>query len=101
MSLVTAGSLIALWLVGAVSMLRDEALVIYLIGGPVIVGALISIAANALLIFSPRVARGKVRAVRSRLPGYRWIVALWTLAPASWILFAATGRVWVPEDWLS
>ncbi|AZZ48286.1 hypothetical protein [Rathayibacter rathayi] len=100
-SLVTASTLIVLWLVGAVSVLCNGALVIFLIGGPVVVGALMSIAANALLIFSPRVARAEVHAVRSRLPGYRWIVALWILAPASWILFATSGRLWVPEDWFS
>ncbi|MHC2184758.1 hypothetical protein ACVLV4_000382 [Rathayibacter agropyri] len=53
------------------------------LGGPVIVVALISLTANAHLIFSTRAGRAEVSTVLARAPGYRRIMAMWILAPLS------------------
>lgn len=47
-----------------------------MLGGPVIVGALISLTANARLIFSTRAGRAEVSTVLTRAPGYRRIMAM-------------------------
>lgn len=85
--------LIALWLVTAVLWAVSSGPPLVLVGGPLAAGAVISIAANARLLYSPRVARAEVGTVRTGAPGRGWIVANWVLAPVSWFAFAIPAAV--------
>lgn len=69
------------------------------LGGPVIVVALISLAANARLILSTRAGRAEVSTVLARALGYRRIMAMWILAPLSWLAYATPGQVWTRDVW--
>jgi hypothetical protein len=93
-SLAAAVCLLLLWLITVVADSLGAAPILLATGGPVVVGAAVSIAANARLVFSPRAARAEVATVASRAPGHRRILALWVLAPLSWIAYAAPGQVW-------
>jgi hypothetical protein len=85
--------LLVLWLGIAVVWAATSGPPLVVAGGPLIAGAVISIVANARLLYSPRVARAEVGAVRTRAPGRGWILANWVLAPVSWFAFAIPATV--------
>lgn len=85
--------LLVLWLVFAVMWGASDGAPFLLLGGPLVVGAVISIAANARLLYSPRVALAEVEAVRAHAPGRGAILANWVLAPVSWFAFAIPATV--------
>lgn len=85
--------LLVLWVATAVGWAAMGGPPLVLAGGPLVAGALISIAANARLLYSPRVARAEVATVRTRGPGRAWILANWVLAPISWFAFAIPAAV--------
>ncbi|MCM6761899.1 hypothetical protein NB037_05640 [Rathayibacter sp. ZW T2_19] len=85
--------LLVLWVVIAACWIAAAGSPIALLGGPLAAGALISIAANARLLYSPRVALAEVEAVRAHAPGRGPILANWVLAPVSWFAFAIPAAV--------
>ena len=89
--------LLVLWLVWAALWVATAEGAFLLLGGPLVVGAVISIAANALLLYSPRVALAEVEAVRAHAPGRGAILANWVLAPVSWFAFAIPATVLVSD----
>ncbi|QHC59568.1 hypothetical protein [Rathayibacter sp. VKM Ac-2760] len=85
----SAFALLGLWVVVAVPfVLQIEPGLLAVVGGPVIAGAVLSIVADARLLFSPRIARAEVAAVLGRGDGRRRILANWIAAPLSWFAFA-------------
>ncbi|ROS29008.1 hypothetical protein EDF22_0742 [Rathayibacter sp. PhB127] len=85
----TAATLLAIWLIVATAFaLQTEPGLLVLAGGPVIIGALLSIVANAPLLYSPRIARSEVAVVLAHADGRRRILANWILAPLSWFAYA-------------
>jgi hypothetical protein len=85
----TAATLLAIWLIVATAFaLQTEPGLFVLAGGPVIIGALLSIVANAPLLYSPRIARSEVAVVLAHADGRRRILANWILAPLSWFAYA-------------
>ncbi|NQX15010.1 hypothetical protein [Rathayibacter sp. VKM Ac-2857] len=85
----TAVTLLAIWLIVATAYaLQTEPGLFVLAGGPVIIGALLSIVANAPLLYSPRIARSEVAVVLAHADGRRRILANWILAPLSWFAYA-------------
>ncbi|SMH32472.1 hypothetical protein SAMN06295885_0743 [Rathayibacter oskolensis] len=89
----TASWLIVLWIAVAAVWAGDLGSSVVVVGGPLAAGAVLSIAANARLLYSPRVALAEVGAVRTHAPGRGWILANWILAPVSWFAFAIPGWV--------
>lgn len=85
----SAVTLLAIWLVVVPAIaLQIVPGIAVLVGGPVLVGALLSIAVNAPLLYSPRIARSEVAAVLAHADGRRQILANWILAPLSWFAYA-------------
>lgn len=92
---VAAMWLLAIWLLTAVLFAMQRESVVLIVCGPVLVGAFISIVANAKLIFSPRTALAEVRAVHSRSSGRRRILTTWILAPLAWFAYAIPAQLYL------
>jgi hypothetical protein len=92
-SVAVAVWLLVLWVAMAVFWIAAGGPPLVVLGGPLVAGALISIVANARLLYSPRVALAEVEAVRTRAPGRGPILANWVLAPVSWFAFAIPATV--------
>ena len=87
----SAVTLLVIWLVTALAIaLQIVPGIAVLAGGPVLLGALLSIVVNAPLIYSKRIARSEVAVVLAHADGRRRILATWILAPLSWFAYAIT-----------